>query len=216
MITCEGTAWRSYFLTPQTLKATGSAGTIIQNSGGTTAMTVGSANTTNVSIAGGLTLGSALDGNLYVTAASETAKGVAELATAAEIRTGTDTGRVPNVANLKSALLFSNGFKSSNQTITAAGTLTIAHGLGANPIVANSYIECTSAENGFSVGDRLRASDLFYTQNSTQNYNYQYTTDATNIFVQFGANGILVKNKSTGAIVVLTDANWVLVVMAWV
>lgn len=60
MLTCTGTAWKSYFLTPQTFSASGSAGVGFKNSGGTTVMTVGPTNTTNVSIAGGLTLGTAL------------------------------------------------------------------------------------------------------------------------------------------------------------
>lgn len=60
LISCTGTAWRSFFLTPQTLQSEGSAGIGFKNSGGTTVMTVGPTNTTNVSIAGGLTLGTDL------------------------------------------------------------------------------------------------------------------------------------------------------------
>lgn len=60
MLTCTGAAWKSYFLVPQTLSASGSAGTVFKNSAGATAMTVGASASTNVSIAGGLTLGTAL------------------------------------------------------------------------------------------------------------------------------------------------------------
>lgn len=60
LIICTGTAWRSFFLTPQTFQSEGSAGIGFKNSGGATVMTVGPTNTTNVSIAGGLTLGTDL------------------------------------------------------------------------------------------------------------------------------------------------------------
>lgn len=151
-----------------------------------------------------------------IATASQTVRGRIEIATTAEFQAGTDTERAVTPSVIKSSIGLNNRFISPNQTITAAGTLTIAHGLGSNPISTDAYIECVTGENGFSIGDRLRTRDLVYTQNSVANYNWQYTTDTTNFFVQFGAGGILAKNKSTGAIVVLTDANWQLVVMGWV
>lgn len=150
-----------------------------------------------------------------IVTASPITRGRIEVATTAEFTTGTDTERAVTPSVIKTSLGYSNRFKSTSQTITAGGTLTIPHGLGANPEMADSYIQCTTGEQGFSIGDRLRTKDLIYTQNSVANYNYQYTTDATNIVIQFGAGGLLAKNKSTGAVTALTDGSWVLVVMGW-
>jgi hypothetical protein len=47
-------------VTTDTIQTSGSSGVVIKNSGGTTVATIGPTNTTNVAIAGGLTLGNAL------------------------------------------------------------------------------------------------------------------------------------------------------------
>jgi hypothetical protein len=43
------------------------------------------------------------------------------------------------------------------------------------------------------------------------------TFDATNVTVRFGSNAtpLSLRNKTTGAMAVLTNANWALVVKAW-
>lgn len=105
-------------------------------------------------------------------------------------------------------------YKSTGQTVTAGGSLVLPHGLGATPNDFIAYIQCTTAEAGFSIGDRMRPDAFLYTQNSVANYNWQLSVDATNVTVQFGAGGLLGKNESTGAVVALTAANWQLYVIA--
>lgn len=78
--------------------------------------------------------------NTNVVSASETAKGVVELATSAEVATGTDTERAVTPAGL--AALLGSYSKVYRGTITAAnsGTVTAAtHGLGVGKHVAQIY-----------------------------------------------------------------------------
>lgn len=105
-------------------------------------------------------------------------------------------------------------FKSTAQTVTAGGTLNLPHSLGSAPNDFFAYIQCTTAEAGFAIGDRLRPDALMYTQNSVANYNWQISSDATNVTILFGAGGLLAKNESTGAITALTAANWQLYAVA--
>jgi len=147
-------------------------------------------------------------------AASATETGYVELATSAEVQTGTDTTRAVTPEALKNGIGFSDYFATTAQTVTTAGTLTIAHGLSATPTELCAYAQCTTAQEGFSIGDRVWPDGLIYTQNSVANYNWQLSADATNITVKFGAGGLLFKNESTGAIAAMTDGNWQLYVIA--
>lgn len=77
-------------------------------------------------------------------------------------------------------------FTSSGQTITASGTLTIAHGLGYTPKKFGHYLKCTSADGSFSVGEEIfPRSDFSETANSIQGFNIQ--ADGTNIYIEFGS-----------------------------
>lgn len=85
-------------------------------------------------------------------------------------------------------------------------TVTQAHGLSAQPALLNSYIECLTAEGGFSIGDRI--------------YNYETNpptigSDATNTFLSISSGIPGVWNKSTHAIFNITIANWKAVVVPY-
>lgn len=54
----------------------------------------------------------------FTAAASDTAQGVVELATSAEMQTGTDTGRVPSVSSLRSGLLVNATMQASTSGST--------------------------------------------------------------------------------------------------
>ena len=60
----------------------------------------------------------------FIPQATESAVGGAELATAAEIVTGTDTGRVPNVANLKTALASDGMWLTKRTKMPDAGSMS--------------------------------------------------------------------------------------------
>lgn len=104
--------------------------------------------------------------------------------------------------------VFSTGFLSADQTITFAGTLTIAHGLGAIPKVVTGFLKCTTAELGYSIGDIVC---IPIGQNgATASSGASVNIDATNLVVRYGSSGnpISILHKTTGSASNITTANW--------
>lgn len=107
-------------------------------------------------------------------------------------------------------------FSSSQQVITPAGALTLAHGLGAIPALIKSYIVCQTGELGYTAGDIVpvpeNGSD--FTASGT---GYTVVPDATNLNVRYGnhASVFAIVRKDTGASAAITAANWKLLVRAW-
>lgn len=100
-------------------------------------------------------------------------------------------------------------FVSSNQTIPAAGgLLTVAHGLSGRPDFVQVVAVCTTAANGFSVGDEAIVADIW--TNSTSSNNSQiYLDDNTNINIRAGSNNsFCVGVKNTGAVAITTTTNF--------
>ena len=108
-----------------------------------------------------------------------------------------------------STLPFTKSFQSTQQTITSAGSLTLAHGLGKKPGLLMTSLVCLTAEAGYSVGD-----EVFVSQAAQS-----LVPDATNINVRFGSTAgtsYSVMHKTTGVTPTgLTNANWQFVVRAW-
>jgi hypothetical protein len=111
---------------------------------------------------------------------------------------------------------FSKSFTSSQQTITSAGALTLAHGMGVAPSLLQIRAVCQSAEGGFSVGDEVLI-DGGQQYDGTNTRGMALTVDATNVTIRFGtsAAALAVLRKDTGAIFGLTNGSWKLVVRAW-
>lgn len=135
-------------------------------------------------------------------------------ATSAEVKTGTDNTKMVTPSNALAAFGFSGYFQSTDQTITSAGALTIAHGLGRAPIMIQAFIKNTTAEQGYSIGDitPAKAGDV------TINNGYALTWDATNIFVRFGSfatSTMTVTHKTSGVEVQATNTNWSFFVRVW-
>lgn len=149
----------------------------------------------------------------FTAAASDTAQGAVELATTAETETGTDTARAVTPAGLKGALLFSNGFQSTDQTVTPASTLNVAHGLGAVPKLFKVTLKCTDAggEAGYSQNDEVAADFVFVSGVSI----IRASADATNVNISYDGASTQVPNKSTRAATTITSAKWAFVVRAW-
>jgi len=149
----------------------------------------------------------------FTAAASDTAQGAVELATTAETETGTDTARAVTPAGLKGALLFSNGFQSTDQTVTPASTLNVAHGLGAVPKLFKVTLKCTDAggEAGYSQNDEVAADFVFVSGVSV----IRASADATNVNISYDGASTQVPNKSTRAATTITSAKWAFVVRAW-
>ena len=145
-----------------------------------------------------------------VTAASDTTAGKVELATTAEIKTGTDPTRVITSAGLKAAIGFSEMFESSELAIGTNAEASAAHGLGAVPVLKQGIIRCKTAELGYSIGDEVVA----FTDNNAGGATAYIGADATNIFYTVD-EAINVVNRSTFALTGITMASWKIVLRAW-
>lgn len=104
-------------------------------------------------------------------------------------------------------------FTSSAQTITSAGSLTIAHGLGSQPILVMAFLTNLTAEFGYSIGDDT----LVSIDRSSSTNGMSIVPDATNLNIRFGSNSTVfqILNKTTGANASLTNASWELTVRAF-
>lgn len=111
------------------------------------------------------------------------------------------------------ASTFSAAFTSSDQTITAAGSLTIAHGLGTAPTLVTARLKCTTAEYGHSVGDVVEVGVGSAYQGTDRGMSV--IADATNVNIRFGASNPTVAHKTTGVQSSITPASWKLIIKAW-
>lgn len=146
--------------------------------------------------------------------ATTAVKGKVQLLTSAELKTGTDTVKVPTAAAMLAAQGFTAYFASANQTITSAGALTIAHGLGRQPVLIFPVLKCLTAEQGYSIGDEIA---LLLQGFNVNNAGLTIVPDATNISIRFGsaASAMQAFNKTSGVAVNLTNTSWALIVRAW-
>lgn len=122
------------------------------------------------------------------------------------------TGTVALLSDIVTIL--SDSYDSGNQTITSAGGLTLAHGLGAIPKITQCFIKCTTAEHGYSVGDEVWMTPSFDT---ATNRNFALIADATNYTIRFGSTNpaFNVLNKTTGAFANITNSSWAFIVRGY-
>lgn len=108
-------------------------------------------------------------------------------------------------------------FVSTQQTITAAGTLLIPHGLGAIPDTISFYLVNQTGEGGFSPSDRYYygAGSQIAAGGGTM-LGVDFSPDTTNLNALYGnaAQVFEIKNKSTRAAFAITPANWKMVAVA--
>lgn len=121
------------------------------------------------------------------------------------------------VANNNSTLPFTKAFSSSQQTITSGGQLTIAHGLGIQPKLYHSFLQCTTAEAGYSIGDEIIVNPSAQGDTGNNDRGTSIVPNSTNLLVRFGsnANAFEINRKDTGSSFSATNANWKLVMRAW-
>lgn len=147
--------------------------------------------------------------------ASETVKGIIELATQAEVDAGTDAVRAVTPATLSSNLTTNIGFnsfyESAEQTVPTNSSVTLTHGLGAIPKLMIVELVCKVIDQGYAVGDRITV-DSFVGSGSTQGFGTAYSS--TEIFI-IGETTLQFLNKTSGQIVNLTNSSWRAVARAW-
>lgn len=112
---------------------------------------------------------------------------------------------------------FTKSFESAQQTIANGATRTIAHGLGVVPKFCEAVLQCVANDWGYVVGQEIKA-PTSNVDTGNAGRNCVIAVDNTNIYVQYGNLGTNMFNAmqwSTGAQVLLTSANWRLVVRAF-
>lgn len=109
-------------------------------------------------------------------------------------------------------------FSSGQQVITAAGALTIAHGLGVIPRHVLYFLVCVVAESNYLVGDVVGAGAGELPGYNTLPRGASVVADSVNLVVRFGsaANTFALIDKATGGVpIAITNANWKLILRAF-
>ncbi|MDX1939666.1 MAG: hypothetical protein SFU99_03895 [Saprospiraceae bacterium] len=95
--------------------------------------------------------------------------------------------------------------------VTNASVTTQAHGLPQTPNFYSAYLTCLTAEQGWSVGDRVAFGGANDSPNIT---GIRFGFDATNTTITpYSAAAIRMVNKSTRATADITLGNWSLTVI---
>lgn len=111
--------------------------------------------------------------------------------------------------------VLTRSYTSGNQTWTAGGTLTLAHGMTIAPKIVTYKLVNLTAENGYSVGDVVIINPMWSRADATP-VGFTPRIDATNIVIAFnGTPTHALMPKTGGAIVNTTPANWALQIEAF-
>lgn len=111
--------------------------------------------------------------------------------------------------------ILTKAFTSSDQTITSAGTLALAHGLAAVPELVQLRLKCTSSDQGFSPDEIVLVNNAAGASSNASGVTIWL--DSTNVNLRFNqaANVFAIFHASTGVVQNLTNNKWVLIVKAW-
>src|SRR3990167_6828210 len=86
--------------------------------------------------------------------------------------------------------IFQRQYTSPGQTITSAGAVTLAHGLGAMPALVQLRLVCGTGEHGYSAGDETLPSPISSNNNDK---GVSVVLDATNITLRFGLSATAIE-----------------------
>lgn len=116
--------------------------------------------------------------------------------------------------------VFSLSYSSGNQTVSNAGLLTLAHGLGVAPKIVQFFAVCLTGEYNWTAGAIIPLAGVGNTFSGAGGVAVGFAAnvvDATNITVRFGAqaNPLVAIDATTGALQSLTSASWALLVRAY-
>lgn len=164
-------------------------------------------------------LGTPSSANLASAVTDETGSGALVFATSPTLVTpalGTpSSGNLSNCTGYP--VIFSAAYDSGDQTITAAGTLTLTHSLGAAPKIIQCLLKCNDAggDIGYSNGDYvfIHASG----GDMAVSTGVSIVPDATNLNIRFGfeTNVFVLNRKDTGATNSIAVAKWKFIVRAY-
>ncbi|WP_374374836.1 hypothetical protein [Dongia sp.] len=107
-------------------------------------------------------------------------------------------------------------YESGEQTLTAAGLLTLAHGLGRRPYLAEVWLRCVVADNGYAVGQEVLVAPQNYLALSIH-ASHSLRVDSTNIMVRIGNRAtasFAYTNGTTGSEGSMTNTSWRLIARA--
>ncbi|MCK5600850.1 hypothetical protein KAR91_03215 [Candidatus Pacearchaeota archaeon] len=114
-------------------------------------------------------------------------------------------------------IILTESFTSSEQIITSAGALSLAHNLSSTPYLIIIHTICKTAEYNYSIGDEIPHAINDVSNAAVNNLGITVWSDGTNINLRFGSAVTVFNtlNKTTGASVHLTNAKWNLIIRAW-
>jgi hypothetical protein len=114
-----------------------------------------------------------------------------------------------------SASSFSQSFVSSDLTYAdnAGSTISVAHGLGGLPAVVTVRARCTSAVEGYQVGEEVRADEIVqYYDGHTHGIGYSVTSTTITIRTAHLGPYMMWSNNIFST---MASSNFVLVIRAW-
>lgn len=192
---------------------------IVRDASGNTRLPVGAANTvlrSDGTDPGWATLSNLIDAAFGATQGQILYRGASGWAalppgTAGQVLTSQGAGASPQWATLGGGITAS--YTSPDQTITPAGALALAHGLGTTPKIVTLLLVCQVANEGYSPGDLY----LVQPGGQTLDNGTGIALDAANINIRFGAvsNVFRIINKSNGLEHDITPSSWKLRVIAF-
>lgn len=98
-------------------------------------------------------------------------------------------------------------------SITTSTKTTAAHGLGATPGMLVHYLECTSADNSYAVGDRVYSTSQDGGSGTTAGY--AAAADATNTYIITGSTAPCIPPNGGGTMVAIDVTKWKIVIVPY-
>lgn len=106
-------------------------------------------------------------------------------------------------------------YESPPQTITAAGTLSLTHGLGSAPTLVALFLQNITSELGYNSGDIVTMPAGVIDANAS--YGTAIKLTSTTIEAKYGsaASVYYINSFATGVVTNITPANWRTIFRAW-
>lgn len=190
----------------------------------TTATTAGTC-TGNAATATALAVGGtiAITGDISYTSPTFTGSNVTAVGTLATVNSNVGTftnatvitngkGLITGISSASPAITKGATYTVACSSLTSSGRFTNAHGMGSPPNGFTAYLQCTTANNGYSIGDIIPYSN--WSPFSAGNWSYQISLDATNVNISTNtAVDFTAVPKGGGSAISLTAADFNLVII---